>query len=136
MGLAERRACKQFETDKFPALKAQIDDAVGCAVPIEVDWTSLQEEGYAHMYDEAYEKVYFEPLIIAFKAICADAMGKDALQAALKKIVIKNTGDHFSAPSCFDFSGNILTFDHKPVSNVDDVKDRANGLQEILEKAL
>ncbi len=136
MGLAERRAAKEFETNKFPDLKKQVGSAAGFDVPIEVDWESLAVNDYAHMYDEAWTKVYFTPLVDAFKNITIDKMGKEALKGALKKIVLKNRGGHYSAPGCYDFANGVLTVDHEPVSNVDDVNSRATELQKMLEAKL
>lgn len=136
MGLAERRAAKEFEENKFPDLQKKVQEAAGFKLPIEVDWESIAENDYAHMYEEAWTKVYFTPLIDAFKGITVDQMGKDALKEALKKVVIKNRGGHYSAPSCYEFANGVLTFDHQPVSNVDDVNSRAEELRKLLESKL
>ncbi len=136
MGLAERRAAKEFETNQFPALKAKVVAAAGYDVPMEIDWESLSAPEYAHLYAEAWPKVYFETLAQGFSNITVDQMGKDALKAALKKIIIKNTDSHYSAPGCYKFENGVLTFDHQPCSNVDDIKDRARELQKMLEAKL
>ena len=135
MGLAERRAAKEFETNKFPDLKKQVIAAAGFEVPIEVDWESLATIDQAHLYDESWPKIYFQSLIDGFKQITVDQMGKDALKGALKKIVIKNRGGHYSAPSCYEFTGGVLTLDHE-LSNVDNVKERAEELKKLLESKL
>src|SRR3954462_2343928 len=76
MGLAERRAAKEFETKRFPQLKKDIDDAAGFEVPVTVAWDTLAKEGEAHLYDDCWPKVYFQPLVAAFKGITIDDMGK------------------------------------------------------------
>lgn len=138
MGLTERRAQKEFQDSLFPALKAQIDKAAGFDVPIEVDWESLSVADYSHLYKEAWPKVYFDPTVEAIKAICVDDMGKEALKAKLKKIVIHNKHDisNGSRWASFDDASGTVTLDHSPVSNIDDVKDRKAGLQTLLESKL
>lgn len=136
MGLAERRAVTAFQEGKFPEIKKQIDGVAGFDVPMEIKWETLGSEGYSTSYEEFFPKVYFQPLINAFKAICVDQMGKDSLKKGLKKIVIKNEGGNYSAGKAITFDGGILTIDHEPHSNVDDVQDRTKGLQTKLENSL
>lgn len=136
MGLAERRAAKDFETNRYPAVKKDVDAAAKFDVPMEVKWDSLAVAEYAHMYEEAWLKVYFRPLIDALKAITVDAMGADALKASLKRIVIQNMKDNSSSNYWAIFTDGILTLDHAPVSNVDYIDDRKTQLQKILEEKL
>ncbi len=136
MGLAERRAAKEFEDQAYPGLLAEIEKAAGFAVPVEVAWDDLMEEGYGHMYSEAWYKVYFEPIIVALGNITADAMGKNALKAGLKKIVIQNKSGNYSGGSVATFEGGVLTIDHQPMSNIDDLADRTQGIQKTLEAKL
>ncbi len=136
MGLAERRAAKEFETNRYPAVKKDVDAAAKFDVPIEVKWDSLALAEYAHMYEEAWVKVYFRPLIDALKAITVDAMGADALKASLKRIVIQNMKDNSSSSYWAIFTDGILTLDHAPVSNVDYIDDRKTQLQKVLEEKL
>lgn len=135
MGLAERRAAKNFQDETYPKLKAEIDAAAGFETNLEIDWTSLATDDMAHLYEECWPKVYFRPLVDAFTAVCVDDMGKEALAEGLKQIVIKNENDR-SNPNGFTFEGGVLTIDHKPTTNVDDVKDRASAIQKLLEKGL
>lgn len=136
MGLAERRAAKEFETNRYPAVKKDIDAAAKFDVPVEVKWDSLAVAEYAHMYEEAWLKVYFRPLIDALKAITVDAMGSDALKASLKRIVIQNMKDNSSSSYWAIFTDGTLTLDHAPVSNVDYIEDRKTQLQKVLEEKL
>lgn len=136
MGLAERRAAKKFEDTLYPPLKQQIDAAAHFTVPVEVNWQTLATDEQAHLYDECWPKVYFTPLIEAFEAITIDDMGREALKGALKRVVIRNTSDVSSASSMVSFEGGVLTLDHQPCTNVDDVRDRREAIQQTLEKAL
>jgi hypothetical protein len=135
MGLAERRASKKFQNEDYPALKKAIDEAAGFEVPIEVDWGSLAVDEYGHLYQEAFTKVYFQPLTEAIQDICIDDMGKEALKEALSKIVICNKEGRYGK-SAFSFTDGVLLFDHKAVTNIDDVQERRKHIVELLEKAL
>lgn len=92
MGLAERRATKEFQDTLFPALKAAMDAAAGFPVTLSVNWEQLAKDDASHGYAEAWPKIYFQTATDAFKSIARDAMGKDALKAGLKSVVFQNTG--------------------------------------------
>jgi len=135
MGLAERRAVKEFQDKAYPGLKKQVDKAAGFSVPIEVKWDSLASEGQSHLYADSYPKVFFEPLVKAFTRIAVDDMGKKALKEGLKEVRIANTKGSYSC-SGFTFKDDILDIDHEPCSNVDDIEQRAEGIQKLLENGL
>lgn len=135
MGLKERRAVQEFEQNEFPKLKQEITTTTGFDVDFDVQWEKLAVDGYDHMYTEAFTKVYFTPIINAFKAICVDDMGKEALKGTLKKITLTNEQGVYGATG-MSFDGGNLTIDHKPASNIDDIKLRSEALQKILEDSL
>ena len=135
MGLAERRAVEQFKTADYPGWKAKIDEATGFDVPVEVAWDELAVSGYASSYASFFPKVYFEPMVDALTAVAGDDLGRNAVRAWLKKIVVRNT-EQYSSARGFAFEGGVLTIDHKPHTNVDDGEERARGLQKILESGL
>lgn len=132
MGLLERRAMAKFETETFPKLHARINDAAGFEVPITVKWDTLAEEGYADLYAEAFDKVFFKPLLDAIKGVCVDDMGREALRDGLKSVKIQG------ASSEVTFNKGTLSLSYNPVANLDepDVKDRAKTIQSILETGL
>jgi hypothetical protein len=131
MGLAERRAAKAFEDNKLPAFKQEIDAIVGFDVPLEINWEALAVEGYADLYDTAFPKVYFKPLIEALKGVCIDDLGQEAIKAGLKKIVITNEGSSWPT-----FQAGTLTLLYGSCTNLDYWADRKNDIQSTLEKAL
>ena len=135
MGLAERRGVKEFQDKHFIGHKAAVDEAAGLDVPLDVDWDSIAAPGYAHMYDIAFAKVYFQPLVLAFRDICRDEMGRSALAEGLTRVVIKNS-DQFYGGDSITFEDGVLTIDHKPVTNIDDVQLRAEAIVRLLENAL
>jgi hypothetical protein len=136
MGLAERRAAKEFETKRFPQFKKEIDEAAGFEVPVSVRWDTLALDDETHLYDECWPKVYFEPLIAALKDITVDDMGKEALKGALKKIEIQNVSDISYWARMASFDDGTLLLDHKPHTNVDDIGDRTKGIRALLESKL
>lgn len=135
MGLAERRAVKEFQDHQLATARAAINDAAGFEVPLEVDWDSLAVADYGHMYTEAFQKVYFQTVEQAFRNICRDEMGRDALQAGLKQIVFRNASDR-SGLNGITFIDGILTIDHHPVTNIDDLAERTEHTVQLLEQNL
>lgn len=136
MGLVERRAAKEYETKLFPQVKKEIDEAAGFEVPVEVKWDTLATEGDTHLYEANWSKVFFQPLIQALKGITFDDMGKEALKANLKKIEIQNRSGASSGNAMVAFDNGVLVLDHKPHINVDNVKERAQSIQKLLESKL
>ena len=134
MGLRERRAIKAFEETLWPDLKAQILEAAGTPIPIEVDWASLAAEGQADAYDENLPKIYFQPLIQALKNVAFDDMGKEAVREGIARIVIQNKSDCYSSWWVV-FEDKVLTLDHA-YSNIDDIQGRTDVLQTKLENNL
>lgn len=131
MGLAERRAVKSFQDTKYPKFEKEIHEAAGFPAELDIRWDTLGAEDYGHMYEEAFTKVYFKPLIEALRAVACDDMGREALKEGLKKVIIRYTGTNE-----ISFTGGVLTFDHHPVSNLDYGADRKEQLQKALEKGL
>lgn len=135
MGLAERRAAKDFQDKSFTKLQDDIHKAAGFAVPIEVSWEQIAVEGQSHNYAEAWPELYFKPVIEAFRSIGRDDMGKDALKSGVKKIEVRNGKGAYSPHSAISFADGTLTIDHE-LSNVGDTSDRTKHIIEIIERAL
>lgn len=135
MGLSERRAIEKFRTEEFPGWKEKIDQAAGFDVPVEVEWDTFAVDGYADMLGEFVPKVYFQPLAGALAGITVDDMGKEALRAGLKRIVIKNSNRYYSS-SGFGFDDGVLTIDLQTESNVEYFDERKQELRKLLEGKL
>jgi hypothetical protein len=135
VGLAEKRAIKEFQTNVFPGLKQKVDEAAGFEVAMEVRWDTIaREETYSSGWVAGWPNIYFQPIIDAFKQICVDEMGKEALKASLQRIVVQNTRDSYSSWWA-SFEGGTLTLDYM-FTNVDAVADRTKVLRDVVEKAL
>lgn len=135
MGLAERRAIKDFQDKHLPGLQKEIQDVAGFAVPFEITWDQLATEGQGDSYAENWTAIYFKPVLEALRSITRDEMGKEALRAGLKKIEFRNSAGNYSPTSAIKFEGGTILIDHD-MTNVGDVADRAKYLTEIVEKAL
>jgi hypothetical protein len=135
MGLAERRASKEFQDKQFPDLRNEIHKVAGFPVPIEVNWDQIAVEGQVDYYKEAWTEIYFKPVIDALRQIGRDDMGKEALKSGLKKIEFRNSAGNYSPTSAITFLNGMIVIDHE-LSNVGDTKERTKHLIEIIEKGL
>jgi hypothetical protein len=134
MGLAERRAIKNFEDNHWSALQTQIHEATGTAIPIEVDWASLAAPDYAHLYDEELPKIYFIPIIEAFKKVTFDDMGKEAVKSGISKIIVQNKKPDYSSYWA-ELENKVLTLDYQ-FTNSGQIDDRVEVLVKKLEEKL
>ena len=135
MGLAERRAMKEFQEKQFPELRNEIHKVAGFPVPIEVSWEQLAVDGQMDYYKEAWTEIFFKPVIEALRQIGRDEMGKEAVKAGIKKIEFRNASGTYSPHSAITFVNGTIMIDHE-LSNVGDTKDRTKHLVEIVEKGL
>jgi hypothetical protein len=136
MGLSEKRALKTFQDDSYQKLTSEINTLAGYPLEFEVKWETLALDEKASIYEESFTKVYFIPLVDAIKEIITDEMGKEALKEALKKVVIKNEGGNVYGSNAYSFNGGVLTIDHEPFSNIDNVTERSMELSKLLMKNL
>jgi hypothetical protein len=136
MGLLEKRALKTFQDENYQKLTSEINTLAGYPIEFDVKWPTLALDEKASIYEEGFTKVYFTPLIEAIKGIVTDDMGKEALKEALKKVVIKNEGDHVYGSNAYSFDAGVLTIDHQPFSNIDNVTERSMELSKLLTKHL
>ena len=146
VGLAERRAIKDFQDTKFQQVEKDIDAAAGFDVPVKVDWDKLARPGQSDVYkeDSYFMNPIFLPLVDSLKNITKDEMGKTALKSALKQIVV--TYDEATAPASnyangVTFEGGQLTINFQPYTNADgpgetNYKDRVKAIVETLEAKL
>ena len=135
MGLAEKRVAAEFETTVYPGLCKEAQLAAGFKVPIEVRWDTLvKDPAGVNRWKDGWPKIYFRPMVEAFRAICIDEVGKQALRATLTKVIIQNTKDSYSSHWA-TFTAGVLTLDYM-FTNVDAIADRTKTLRETLEKGL
>ncbi|MCL7764085.1 hypothetical protein MPF19_11705 [Polaribacter sp. Z014] len=136
MGLKEKRIIQAFQKELFPALETEINTAAGFTVPLNISWNTLMEDRFSHLYNDTFPKIYFQPLIEAFKAICVDDMGIELLKAGLKEVVIVNENDEHNLDRAITFEEGVLKIDHSPVMNADNVDRRTARIIYLLEEKL
>ncbi len=134
MGLAEKRIIKSYQEGQFQEHVKEINEIAGKEIDIVVDWDSLSNNEYSHLWEDSFTKIYFTPIIEALKSIAADDMGKEALNESLSKIDIKDANDIYSAGMAYSFSNSTLHVDHSPFSNVDQINERTEALTSLLEE--
>ncbi len=135
MGLAERRAAKEFQDKTYPALLTDLQKAAGFPIEVDINWDQLAEEGQAHLYKDTWPDIYFKPVIEAFRQIARDDMGKEALKAGVKKVEVRNSKGASAPHTAIEFNDGTLQIDHR-LANSGDVKDRTKYIIEVVEKAL
>ncbi len=136
MGLKERKAVQEFQETRFNNWKNEIQNAAGFTPEFEIEWDTMAVDGQSHLFEEGFQKVYFEPIVNALKAIASDKMGADALKAGLKKIHVCNKSGYYSPGQAITFESGVLKIDHEPTSNMSDIEPRQKKIQDILEKNL
>lgn len=132
MGLLEKRAVKEYQDNKYNALVSEINQIAGYEIEFDVKWDTLAVNDHSHLFEEGFTKVYFMPVINALKEITKDDLGKEALKETLKKIIVKNEEGISYYESAYSYSEKVLTIDHEPFTNMDNVSDRSNFLVEFL----
>jgi hypothetical protein len=112
MGLAERRAEKEFKEKLLSDLLADIKDKLGFEVNIEIDWEKITGyENCAPNYSEALKTGYFEPISISFGKLKSQQNLQDSLKNNLHSV--KFTVSGFNAENISLDSG-VLTLDVDP----------------------
>lgn len=141
LGLAERRAIAAYQEKILPTYLGEIKAATGADIPVDIDWSKIALPGKAQNYaeDGFWTDIYFKPLSKALASVGADAMGKDAIKAKLKKIVV--TYDKDTAPvSAYEdgvkFAAGILTVNFTPYANTSDIDARTAALKKVIEANL
>lgn len=134
MGLAEKKITAEIKT-KMTEWEGDIVNAAGIPVVIEVEWDTIVKEGAADYAMDAFEKIFIDSTAMALKEISLDDIGKSALAAGLKKIIIKNVSDNYSAGNWCQFENGTITLDHS-FSNISDVKQRSDSMIDVLNSAL
>src|SRR5579871_3812609 len=141
LGLAERRAVRDYMDKTFPERLRAITDAAGFAVPVEVEWHRIALPGEAAAYgsDNFWTNIYFVPLAEALKSIAADEIGKQALAERLTKIIVlydKATAPTSAYENGVSFDAGELKINFQPHSNARDIKARADAIRKALEAKL
>lgn len=87
MGLNEKRKIKELQETTLPERMVELAEICGGTIPYEIDWTSFDDdlEGLNFLDNLSCHRTN-----MAFRVICADELGKEAVQESLKLIKLKN----------------------------------------------
>ncbi len=143
LGLAERRALKEYQDTQFPEIKKGIETAAGFGVALDIKWEQIAKVGQSGSYkdDEYWGTTIFKPLTKALASVASDKMGKDALKAKLKKVVIihdEKTAPASNFPNGLTWDAGVLTINWTPYSNADEnfMAERITALKDLIESKL
>ena len=136
MGLLEKRAIKSFQENAYLNLVKEINTIAGFDIEFDVKWDTIALEDYASLYEEGFTKVYFTPIINAFKEISIDDLGKQALKETLNKVIIKNEKNISYGSYAYSYENKCLTIDHQPITNIDNIDERSTELAKLLMKQM
>jgi hypothetical protein len=141
LGLAERRAIAAYRDGVFPDLLARIKAAAGTDLEVEVGWERIALPGQADQYAKPayWTNLYFVPLISALAAVTGDAMGREAVKAKLRRVVVAYdpaTAPASNYPNGLRFADGTLTVNWHPNSNVNDLAERTAAIRTVLEAGL
>jgi hypothetical protein len=87
MGLEEKRAIKAAEEGWIKERLAELKELCGAEIPYVFDWASFEGDVKGLNWLEANGP---HQVNVAFRQVCVDDLGKEAVRAAVKKIVFKN----------------------------------------------
>lgn len=104
MGLAEKRAQKAAEEGWLPARQREVAEISGATVTYQVEWATFDGDAKGI---EWLEHNGPQQVSMALRGICHDALGKEAIQAALKTIVLTNVAA--PAEKSLAFADGVLT---------------------------
>lgn len=68
--------------------------------------------------------------------MCSEDFAQEMVQEGLKKVVIQNYSDSHNSDRFATFKNGILTLDHYPVINADQIEDRVHNIQTVVEKEI
>jgi hypothetical protein len=143
LGLAERRAIKEYQEKQFPELEKAIKAGAGFDVPLDVKWEQIALPGQANLYktDIYWGTTIFKPLAEALSSITKDSEGKAALKSKLKKIVImfnNETAPMANFPNGLTWNAGVLTINYRPNENTNEnyMKERVEAITKLVESKL
>ena len=91
MGLAEKRTAESIKTEKLPAFEAKLKDKAGYDIKVDINWDTFTAYD---QYPLTRLDIVFDDLESFVKKICADDMGKEALQDKMSTIQLTNSDNN------------------------------------------
>lgn len=87
MGLEEKRKIKEYTDTIIPERTKELAEICGCPITYEIAWDSFSDDGEALRF---LDNGSFHRTNMAFRVICMDALGKEAVKESLNVIRLKN----------------------------------------------
>ncbi|WP_375578862.1 hypothetical protein ABWH96_17855 [Marivirga tractuosa] len=92
MGLQEKKAAKVIKEQYFNDYQKELNQIAGKELPIEINWDSFDLNSIKFI-----PSVCLQRTVDAFKDVCADDFGKEAIQENVNKIVVNNIDPNTAA---------------------------------------
>ena len=83
MGLKEKKAAKSIEDQYLSDYQKEINDIVGKALPININWDTFEMD-----YIKFVPSVCLQTLTDGLKEVCSDDIGKEAIQESINSIEV------------------------------------------------
>lgn len=130
MGLQERRKVAELKDVTFPERVKEIEEICGVAIPYEVDWDSIADDGEALRF---IDNLSCHRLNMALRVICMDEMGKAAVRDGLKLVSLKNVKE--TKDVAIRFEGGVLEMQCAYAQGASGMIND-NEIRQVLEKGL
>jgi hypothetical protein len=87
MGLIEKRLIKKGQEEWIPEANKDLQEVTKGSQVYEVDWASFESDGEAlnNLQNQGLRRI-----TSAFRVICVDDLGREAVQEKVKKVVVTN----------------------------------------------
>jgi GH18 family chitinase len=90
MGIQEKRFVKDLKETVVPQMQTSLKEITGHEITYDLDWPSFEKSLQA-LQNIQYQGM--DRINSAFRDICSDDVGKEAVKEAIKKITLKNIED-------------------------------------------
>jgi len=89
MGLKEKRMIKMLNDEVIPSIRNELKEMSGVDIEWDVDWSGFKDmKSLMNIENQGLRRI-----LDAFRNICYDEIGKEAIQEGVKKVVVKNFDD-------------------------------------------
>ncbi len=129
--LKERQAIEAYKKNHLPQQQEAFYAAFGEKPQIEFDWETLSAPDAIGYFHDAMEKTIFNTLTEAFKEVCSDDLGRQAVKNSVKKIVVTNQRKSYLGDGAFTLKDGVLTYDIDPLVNIDYWEEKKKCLVEF-----
>lgn len=128
MGLAERKAVAAAKETDFKKFEEKMRTWCGNGVKLTFDWTALENDPNCEYIctNKRYNDNMFDVVSKVFETVCADKMGKEAVNASVKEVQM------IPIEGKLEFKDGVLVIR----SNLASGSWRPSVIQEILEAGL